>query len=145
MADAVPELILQHLEMIVSAAVAIPVYRSRDAALAERQLPAIVMLPLDDVPSEDSGSVCWLNWEFSVAFDVVVGDGKDSAAHPYRAAIHNAVMSDRELTGAPGVTDVALRPVTYQMDSRVTELAFVRVAFVIRYRTRHDDLTVAPV
>jgi hypothetical protein len=143
-ADAVPELILAHLKEIVEDAVDITVHRSRDAALSEKQLPSINLLPLVDVPSEDNGSVCWMNWTFSVAYDIIVGDGMDTAAHPYRAAIYAAVMADRELSPVAGVIDVTPAPVPYQLENRVGDFAFVRVPFTIRYRTKHDDLTVAP-
>lgn len=149
--DPVVELILQHIETIITRAVVIPVYRSRDAALSEGQLPAIVILPLLDVPTETNASICWLDWRLSVAIDILVGDGKDAAAHPYRAAVHSAIMADRDFGPVPGVMDV--RPVTvqYQMDNRVrivsrgeSDIAFVRCPFDIEYRTRHDDLTVTP-
>jgi hypothetical protein len=142
--DPICELIIQHIETIVQAAVVIRVYRSRDAALASNQLPAIVVLPLLDAPSEGSASICWLDWRLTVALDILTGAGKDAAAHPYRMAIHSAMMADRNMSAVSGVMDVRPGIVQYQMDNRVGDAAFVRCPFDIDYRTRHDDLAVAP-
>ena len=53
---------------------------SRDAALAESQLPSVVMTPLLDDPDENNGSICWMNWNLTLAVDILTGAGKDSAA-----------------------------------------------------------------
>ena len=138
------ELIIQHIQAIIDAAVVIPVHRSRDAALAVNQLPSIIITPTQDTPSENNGSICWLNWEMVVAVDILVGEGQDSAAHPYRAAVHATMMDDRDFTGVSGVTDVFPLPVEYQMNNRVADIAYVRCPFLVKYRTKYDDLTIAP-
>lgn len=142
--DPVCEQILQYIFDTLQGALVIPVYRSRDAALSEGQLPAVVVLPLDDIPSDDNGSICWMNWTFTVAVDIVVGEGMDSVANTYRAAAYAAIMANRDLSPTPGVIDVMPAPVSYKLDNHIADLAFVRAPFVIKYRTKHDDLTVAP-
>ena len=146
MSTSIPEQIIARIFDEIAGAVVIPVYRGRDASLAENQLPAILVLPLEDIPSEDNGSICWINWSLTVAADIVVGQGLDSSVNTYRAAVFAAVMADRELSPIEGVIDVTPAPVVYKAGERqpqhVAELAFARVPFVIRYRTRHNDLTV---
>jgi hypothetical protein len=140
----VVERILQQITTVITAAVDVPVYRSRDAALASTQLPAVVVTPLQDDPSESGGTVCWIDWTLTVAVDVVVGAGVDQAAHPLRAAAHAAIMADRELAPVPGVMDLKAGPTIYRMQNVGGEHAFLRSTFTVMYRTRHDDLTVAP-
>ena len=144
MNDAIVELIVAHIVSLLEDALVIPVYRSRDAALAESQLPSVVVTPLLDDPSENNGSICWMNWNLSLAVDILTGAGKDSAAHPYRAAVYGAVMADRDMSAVAGVIDVTPAAVEYQMKNSVADVAFVRCSFSIRYRTKHDDITVAP-
>ena len=61
MASSIRELILQQIVSLVDAATTTPVYRSRDAALASSQLPAIVITPIQDSPADERGSICWLD------------------------------------------------------------------------------------
>jgi hypothetical protein len=145
MADSVVELITREVLTRVDAATAVPVYRSRDAALAENQLPSIIVVPVSDEPSEGNGSICWMNWTLVLAVDILVGEGKDTAGNLYRSAVYGAIMADRDLTGVPGVIDVTPGPVAYQFDGLGGSTAYVRCPFTIRYRTRHNDLTVAPI
>ena len=144
MADAICERILQRLVEVVDAAVLAPVYRSRDAALASSQLPAVVITPLQDDPAEEGGTICWIDWTLTVAVDVVVGAGVEQVAHPIRAAAHAAVMANRDLSPVPGVMDVRPGTTVYRMQNTGGEHAFLRSSFTVSYRTRHDDLTVAP-
>jgi len=144
MNDPIVEQILARIHALVEAAVAVPVYRSRDAAFAPTQLPSIVITPLQDDPAESGGTVCWIDWTLLVAVDVVVGAGVDKVAHPLRAAAHAAVMADRELLPVPGVMDVKAGTTQYRMQNTGGEHAFLRSTFSVMYRTRHDDLTVAP-
>ena len=140
----VVEQILELITSKITVAVDVPVYRSRDAALASTQLPAIVVTPLQDDPAEGGGTVCWIDWTMLVAVDVVVGAGVDLAAHPLRAAAHAAIMADRELAPLRGVMDVKAGTTQYRMQNTGGEHAFLRSTFSVLYRTRHDDLTVAP-
>jgi hypothetical protein len=144
MALLVVEQIIRRVESVVVTAASVPVYRSRDAALTTDQLPCIVITPLQDAPAEDGGTVCWIDWTLTLAVDVVVGAGVDSAAHPIRGEVHGAIMADRELKPTPGVMDVKVGPTQYRMQNTGGEHAFLRSLFTISYRTRHDDLTVAP-
>jgi hypothetical protein len=143
MADAICELIVTEAVDAITAATAVRVYRSRDAALAVGQYPAVVIVPVQDDPEETTGTVCYIDWQMLLAADVIVGEGMDTAAHPIRAQIHAAMMDSSTVFAVPGVTDIEPSLVQYQLNNRVADVAHVRCPFKIRYRTRHDDLTVA--
>lgn len=143
MAVPICERILQRLAEVVQNAVVSPVYRSRDAALASSQLPAVIITPLSDDPAEEGGTICWLDWTLTVAVDVVVGAGLDAVAHEIRAEAHAAVMADRDLAPVPGVIDVVPGRTLYQLTNVGGEHAFLRCLFLVAYRTRYDDLAVA--
>jgi hypothetical protein len=140
-------------EQIILAAVAritadappgVVVYRSREAALAVGQLPAVVMAPLRDIPSESSTSLCWLSWTFTLAVDVVTGEGLDTAADPIIQAIHGAMMATDRTLGLSAVHDVTPGPVEFSASNREQPAGLARVSYEIKYRTRHADITVAP-
>jgi hypothetical protein len=144
MTDAICELIVAEAVDAINAATAVPVYRSRDAALVAGQLPAVVVMPVQDDPEEATGTICWQDWQMLLAVDVIVGEGMDAAAHPIRAEIHAAMMDPSTVFAVSGVTDIRPSLVQYQLNNRVADVAHVRCPFRIMYRTRHDDLTEAP-
>lgn len=130
---------------IETAVAPVTVYRSRSEALRPGQLPAVVVRPLSDTPSERDGSLCWLSWELILAVDVIVGqDPPDQIADPMVEDIHAAIMAGDQSLGISGVTDVTARPVEFAAENQGDVTGMTRLLYGIRYRTRYADLTVAP-
>jgi hypothetical protein len=145
MADSVREQIIQAAVIAIDAAVSTAtVYRSREAALATDQLPAVVVAPLNDTPSERATSLCWLDWAFQLAVDVVTGDELDKAADPILQAAHAALMGGTRDLGLAAVHEIMPGPVSFSASNREQPVGLVRAVFTISYRTKHGDLTVAP-
>jgi hypothetical protein len=122
----------------------VTVYRSREAALAVGQLPAVVISPLTDVPSERGSSLCWLNWTLSLAVDVVTGDALDAAADPILQLVHAALMDGDRALGVTAVHDIIPGPVEFAAANKEQPVGLVRAVYVIQYRTKHADLTESP-
>jgi hypothetical protein len=145
MADSVREQVIAAAVTAIDTAVsAAAVYRSREAALATDQLPAVVVSPLNDTPSDRATSLCWLDWTFSLAVDVVTGDEMDKAADPILQLIHAALMGGTRDLGLAAVHEIMPGPVTFSAANREQPVGLVRAIYTISYRTRHADLTVAP-
>lgn len=129
----------------IDAAVTPAVYRSRTAALTAGQLPAVVVSPLRDTPSDTDSSLCWLNWEMEIAVDVVVAaDPPDQAADALVQAAHGALMAGTRTLGINAVTDVGVGNVEFMAEAGGTISGITRCLFLIRYRTQHANLAVAP-
>lgn len=147
MADSIREQVIAAAVTAIDTAITgATVYRSRASALAANQLPAVVVSPVQDAPSDRDTSLCWLSWDLELTVDVVVAtDPPDQAADALVQLAHAAMMGgDRDL-GVAGVTDVApSRPTEFMADNSGTITGVTRSYFAIRYRTQHADLTVAP-
>lgn len=145
MANSIREQIIQAaITAIDAAVVGITVYRSREAALAAAQLPAVVISPFNDSPSERGTSLCWLDWTFTLAVDILAGDALDATADPTLCLVHAAIMGQNRTLGLSAVHDVMPSLVEFSASNREQPVGLVRCAYVIRYRTSHNDLTTAP-
>lgn len=145
MADSIREQIIAAAVTAIDTATSTPVYRTRTAALAADQLPAVVVSPLRDNPSDRDGSSCWTDWDLTLAVDVVVaGDPPDKEADALVQLAHAALMAEPRTLGISGVTDVAVVGVEFMADPSGAVTGVTRSTYSIRYRTAPADLAVAP-
>jgi hypothetical protein len=130
---------------LIDAATTTPVYRSRAAAFATAQLPAIVVSPTRDTPSDRDTSLCWQSWDLQLAVDVVVAtEPPDQAADPLVQSVHAAMMGGSRDLGVDGITDVAPISTEFMVENSGTITGVTRMVYAVRYRTRHADLTIGP-
>lgn len=144
-ASLIRELVIAAAVAAVDAVTSTVVHRSRTAAFAADQLPAIVISPLRDAPSESATSVEWMAWDLTLAVDVVVAaDPPDQAADQMVQLAHAALMAEPNTLGVAGVTDIAPSGVEFMADPSGAVTGVTRSIYSIRYRTAAANLTVAP-
>lgn len=145
MSSSVREAIIQAaVTAIQTAGVGATVYRSREAALATEQLPAVIVSPFNDSPSARETSLCWLDWTFTLAVDILTGDDLDATADPILCRVHAAIMGQSRTLGLSAVHDIKPSLVEFSASNREQPVGLVRCAYVVHYRTRHNDLTTSP-
>lgn len=75
---------------------AVPVFRSRETAFARAQLPAVVVVPVDE--ETQPLSELWEVSQFNFHVEVLVrGDVWDSLADPIIVAAHTLMLGDAQL------------------------------------------------
>lgn len=145
MAASIREQIIAAAVAVIDAATSTPVYRTRTAALAADQLPAIVVSPLRDIPNDRDDTNCWTAWELMLAVDVVVaGDPPDQAAGELVGVCHAALMAAARDLGVDGVTDVVPSSTELLSDSSGAVTGVTRMTVAVRYRTQQADLAAVP-
>ena len=141
MTASIRETIIAAAVAAVDAATAVTVYRSRAALLSVGQLPAIVISPVRDTPAERDGSLCWQSWDLELSVDVVVAaEPPDQVADPLVQLIHAALMGGARNLGIDAVTDIAPLSSSFMAADQGGATGFTRCPFIVRYRTRQDDL-----
>lgn len=141
MADSIREQIIAAVVTAIDVSATVAAYRSRAAALAVSQLPAIIVSPIRDTPSSRSSSVCWIDWRLDILVEVVVNtEPQDKVADPLLQAVHSALMAGDRTLGIAGVIDVEATQCDFLVEHMGTVIPMVRAQYAITYRTRPDDL-----
>jgi hypothetical protein len=123
------------------------IYRSRSQALSRNEAPAIIISPGNDDPrgaqNTIGASLGKLDNVLAVLIEVYVrGDIPDQLADPIGVQIHQRMMADRTMGGlAKDVQPDGWRPQYEQADLTAGWFGF---QFLVKYRTRDDDISVAP-
>lgn len=120
------------------------VYRSRAQALSRAEAPAIIISPGDDLPRNaprtTGASLGQLDQQLAVLIEVYVrGDIPDQLADPIGVQVHQRMMADRTMGGlAHDVQPDGWRPQYEQADATA---GWFGHQFLVRYRTRDDDIS----
>jgi hypothetical protein len=114
------------------------IYRSRAAAFARGETPAVVVEPVTDTP--DNPTLQRLQWGMIFQVMVIVrDDSPDSAAEPIVNDIHHKIMTDSTLQGFA----VQLLPggLNWTIDDADKTLGIVAMQFKIDYQTSLNDIS----
>ena len=139
MAETKRELILRLITFKVGALTGATVYRSRVEPLARGEVPAVIVEPVNDQPT-DTNFFDKLDWSMRVRVTTLVRAAvPDDSADTYLQQVHSLIMADNTLSGyaldvTPDRTDFEL----YEAD---VPLAVISQDFLVRYRTSRTDLT----
>ena len=139
MADTRRELILTRIKSNLDAISGATVYRSRVEPLARGEVPAVIVEPVNDQPT-DTNFFDKLDWSMRVRVTTLVRAAvPDDSADTYLQQVHSLIMADNTLSGyaldvTPDRTDFEL----YEAD---VPLAVISQDFLVRYRTSRTDLT----
>ena len=139
MADTRRELILARIKTNLDAATGATVYRSRTEPLARGEVPAIIVEPVQDQPS-DTNFFDKLDWTLRVRITTLVrANLPDDDSDTYTQQVHQLLMADQTVNGyaldlTPDRTDFEL----YEAD---VPLGVISQDFLVRYRTSRTDLT----
>lgn len=129
----------------IDAAIDAPVYRSRVAALAAGQLPAVVVSPEADTPGGRDDAPWWIEWELALSVDVLVAVAPpDQEASALVGLCHAALLQPPAGLGVAGVTDVVAAPVEFLAEPSGEATGVTRLALLVRYRTQPADLAAVP-
>ena len=115
------------------------VYRSRPAALATQELPALLVEPINE--SSSYSTLNYLDWTLQVRVAVVLrGDAPDQLADPILVSLHSLLMTDRSLGNR--ANDISPVSVDYRFADGDQAIAVIESIYSVSYRTKQDDLTV---
>ena len=141
MADTRRELILARIKTNLDAATGATVYRSRTERLARGEVPAIIVEPVQDQPS-DTNFFDKLDWTLRVRITTLVrANLPDDDSDTYTQQVHQLLMADQTVNGyaldlTPDRTDFSL----FEAD---VPLGVISQDFLVRYRSSRTDLTSA--
>lgn len=141
MADTRRELILARMKTNLDSATGATVYRSRVEPLARGEVPAIIIEPVNDQPT-DTNFFDKLDWTMRVRITTFVrADVPDDSSDTYTQQVHSLLMADQTCDGkaldlTPDRTDFNL----YEAD---VPLGVISQDFLVRYRSSRTDLTSA--
>ena len=140
MADTRRELILARIKTNLDSATGVTVYRSRVEPLARGEVPAIIVEPVSDQPSEQFSNK--LQWTLRVRVTVLVRSGvPDDASDTYSQQIHNLIMADSTVNGY--ALDIAPDRVDFSLYEADVPLGVVSMDYLVKYRSSRVDLTSA--
>ena len=141
MADTRRELILTRIKSNLDAISGATVYRSRVEPLARGEVPAVIVEPVNDQPT-DTNFFDKLDWSMRVRVTTLVRAAvPDDSSDDYSQQVHSLLMADQTVNGyaldlTPDRTDFEL----YEAD---VPLGVITQDFLVRYRTSRTDLTLA--
>ena len=139
MADTRRELILSRIKSNLDAISGATVYRSRVEPLARGEVPAVIVEPVNDQPT-DTNFFDKLDWSMRVRVTTLVRAAlPDDSSDIYSQQVHSLLMADQTVNGyaldlTPDRTDFEL----YEAD---VPLGVISQDFLVRYRTSRTDLT----
>lgn len=141
MADTRRELILARIKTNLDAATNVTVYRSRVEPLARGEVPAIIVEPVSDQPSE-TNVYNKLLWTLRVRVTVLVRSGvPDDASDTFSQQVHNLIMDDGTVNGY--ALDVVADRVDFSLYEADVPLGVVSMDYLVKYRSDRIDLTSA--
>ena len=139
MAETKRELILSQIKTNLDAITGATVYRSRVEPLARGEVPAVIVEPVNDQPT-DTNFFDKLDWSMRVRVTTLVRAAvPDDSSDTYSQQVHLLLMADQTVNGyaldlTPDRTDFEL----YEAD---VPLGVISQDFLVRYRTSRTDLT----
>jgi hypothetical protein len=139
MTDTRRELILTRIKSNLDAISGATVYRSRVEPLARGEVPAVIVEPVNDQPT-DTNFFDKLDWSMRVRVTTLVRAAlPDDSSDTYSQQVHSLLMADQTVNGyaldlTPDRTDFEL----YEAD---VPLGVISQDFLVRYRTSRTDLT----
>ena len=117
------------------------VYRSRVEPLARGEVPAIILEPVNDQPS-DTSFYDVLDWTMRVRVTTFVrADVPDNNSDAFTQLVHNVIMDDPTCNGL--ALDVTPDRTDFNMYEADVPLGVISQDFLVRYRSSRDDLTSA--
>ena len=138
MADTRRELILSRLKTNLDSVSGATVYRSRVEPLARGEVPAIIIEPVSDQPSEQFIST--LQWTLRVRVTVLVRAGiPDDASDTYSQQVHSLIMADPAVNGY--ALDIDPDRVDFSLYEADVPLGVISMDYLIKYRSGRIDLT----
>jgi hypothetical protein len=140
MADTRRELILARIKTNLDSATGATVYRSRVEPLARGEVPAIIVEPVSDQPSEQFSNK--LQWTLRVRVTVLVRSGvPDDASDTFSQQVHSLIMADSTVNGY--ALDIDPDRVDFSLYEADVPLGVVSMDYLVKYRSSRVDLTSA--
>ena len=140
MADTRRELILARIKSNLDSITGATVYRSRVEPLARAEVPAVIVEPVSDQPSEVFSSV--LQWQLRVRVTVIVRAAvPDDDSDTYTQQVHEKVMNDPTCNGY--ALDIDPDRVDFSLYEADVPLGIISMDYMVMYRSGRTDLTVA--
>lgn len=115
------------------------IYRSRVDPVSRAESPALIVEPVNDVPTQNT-SLPTLDHTLTVRVLVIVrASVPDQAADPIIESLHTRLMTNATLGGLvmdiqPGATD-------FSLESADVSVGVIACLFRVLYRTRVNDLS----
>jgi hypothetical protein len=140
MADTVREKILARIKSNLDAITTATIYRSRVEPLARGEVPAIIVEPVSDQPSEVFSSK--LQWSLRVRVTVMVrANVPDDDADAYTQLVHEKIMADPTCNG--NALDIDPDRVDFNLYEADVPLGIISMDYMVMYRSGRTDLTAA--
>lgn len=140
MADTRRELILARIKTNLDSATGVTVYRSRVEPLARGEVPAIIVEPVSDQPSEQFSNK--LQWTLRVRVTVLVRSGvPDDTSDTFSQQVHSLIMADSTVNGY--ALDIDPDRVDFSLYEADVPLGVVSMDYLVKYRSSRVDLTSA--
>jgi hypothetical protein len=118
------------------------IYRSRVDPVSRAESPALIVEPMNDVPSQNT-SLPTLDQMLTVRVLVIVRDAiPDQAADSIIESLHAKLMTDQSLGGL--VMDIMPGPTDFSLESADVSVGVIQCLYKVQYRTRVNDLTSGP-
>lgn len=134
------ENIMARLKTNLDAITTADVYRVRTTPLARGEVPAIVIEPVSDDPSEDFYSKT--QWSLRVRVSVYVrNDAPGNSADAFVEEVHSKIMADPTVNGY--ALDIDADTTNFSFFDADVPLGVVAMDYLVKYRTDREDLTAA--
>jgi hypothetical protein len=118
------------------------IYRSRVDPVSRAESPALIVEPMNDVPSQNT-SLPTLDHMLTVRVLVIVRDAiPDQAADSIIESLHAKLMADPTLGGL--VMDIKEAPTDFELEPADLPSGVIQCMYEVQYRTRVNDLTPGP-
>jgi hypothetical protein len=135
------ESILARIKTNLDGITGVTVHRIRTTPLARADVPAIVLEPVTDDPTE--GLVySKTDWSLRVKVSVVVrANSPGNSADDWVEKVHEKIMADPTCNGT--ALDIDAATTNFSFYDADVPLGVVEMDYVVRYRTDREDLTSA--
>ena len=141
MADTRRELILSRMKTNLDSITGITVYRSRVEPLARGEVPAIIIEPVDDNPT-DTNIFDKLDWSLRVRISTIVRASiPDDVSDTYTQQVHLKIMADPDINGY--ALDLTPDRTDFSLIEADVPLGIINQDFIVHYRTSRSNLTVS--
>lgn len=118
------------------------IYRSRVEPVSRNESPALIVEPLIDTPKQNT-SLPTLDHVMQFRVVVIVRDSvPDQAADPIIESLHSKLLADLTLGGL--TMDIQPGPTEFNIESGDVAIGVIFCNFSALYRTRVNDLSLAP-
>lgn len=114
------------------------IFRSRTDAIAADEMPALVVLPESDTPTENTNGPIDSRLQFVVEVYARADALADKAADPVCVSVHAKLMSDATLNGA--IVDLSEVDTEWDYDQSDQSIVIARMRFSAWYRRNRNTL-----